>query len=155
MKNDGVDFRPDINVVLVAPKVGVGGCICGRGCAAVQGLRVLWHVLAADSSYRRAAGRCAHAPTPLSPAHLSPSRSPLGAQGMGPSVRRLYEQGKTVNGAGINSSFAVHQVGTCWGRAAAACLRGCCSLPGSCAHRSQCIINLLQLAAARSLLHCA
>jgi ketol-acid reductoisomerase len=49
MKNDGVDFRKDINVVLVAPK------------------------------------------------------------GMGPSVRRLYEQGKTVNGAGINSSFAVHQ----------------------------------------------
>tara|TARA_Y100000591_G_scaffold329672_1_gene358746 strand:- start:408 stop:1889 length:1482 start_codon:yes stop_codon:yes gene_type:complete len=30
-------------------------------------------------------------------------------KGMGPSVRRLYEQGKTVNGAGINSSFAVHQ----------------------------------------------
>jgi len=28
---------------------------------------------------------------------------------MGPSVRRLYEQGKEVNGAGINSSFAVHQ----------------------------------------------
>jgi ketol-acid reductoisomerase len=50
MKNEGVDFRPDINVVLVAPK------------------------------------------------------------GMGPSVRRLYEQGKEVNGAGINCSFAVHQV---------------------------------------------
>ena len=50
MKNDGVDFRPDINVVLVAPK------------------------------------------------------------GMGPSVRRLYEQGKEVNGAGINCSFAIHQV---------------------------------------------
>ena len=33
-------------------------------------------------------------------------------QGMGPSVRRLYEQGKTVNGAGINSSFAVHQDAT-------------------------------------------
>lgn len=49
MKNDGVDFREDINVVLVAPK------------------------------------------------------------GMGPSVRRLYEQGKEVNGAGINASFAVHQ----------------------------------------------
>lgn len=49
MKSDGVDFRKDINVVLVAPK------------------------------------------------------------GMGPSVRRLYEQGKAVNGAGINSSFAVHQ----------------------------------------------
>ena len=31
-------------------------------------------------------------------------------QGMGPSVRRLYEQGKSVNGAGINASFAVHQV---------------------------------------------
>ena len=45
-----MDFRPDINVVLVAPK------------------------------------------------------------GMGPSVRRLYEQGKEVNGAGINASFAVHQV---------------------------------------------
>jgi len=50
MKNDGVDFREDINVILVAPK------------------------------------------------------------GMGPSVRRLYEQGKSVNGAGINCSFAVHQV---------------------------------------------
>jgi len=49
MKSDGVDFRKDINVVLVAPK------------------------------------------------------------GMGPSVRRLYEQGKSVNGAGINCSFAVHQ----------------------------------------------
>ena len=48
-QNDGVDFRSDINVVLVAPK------------------------------------------------------------GMGPSVRRLYEQGKSVNGAGINASFAVHQ----------------------------------------------
>lgn len=30
-------------------------------------------------------------------------------KGMGPSVRRLYEQGKAVNGAGINSSFGVHQ----------------------------------------------
>ncbi len=30
-------------------------------------------------------------------------------KGMGPSVRRLYEQGKSVNGAGINSSFAVEQ----------------------------------------------
>lgn len=30
-------------------------------------------------------------------------------KGMGPSVRRLYEQGKTINGAGINSSFGVHQ----------------------------------------------
>jgi len=30
-------------------------------------------------------------------------------KGMGPSVRRLYEQGKKVNGAGINASFAVHQ----------------------------------------------
>ena len=30
-------------------------------------------------------------------------------KGMGPSVRRLYEQGKTVNGAGINASLAVHQ----------------------------------------------
>lgn len=31
-------------------------------------------------------------------------------KGMGPSVRRLYVQGKEINGAGINSSFAVHQV---------------------------------------------
>ena len=30
-------------------------------------------------------------------------------KGMGPSVRRLYEQGRDVNGAGINSSFAVHR----------------------------------------------
>jgi ketol-acid reductoisomerase len=30
-------------------------------------------------------------------------------KGMGPSVRRLYEQGRDVNGAGINTSFAVHQ----------------------------------------------
>ncbi len=30
-------------------------------------------------------------------------------KGMGPSVRRLYVQGKTENGAGINASFAVHQ----------------------------------------------
>lgn len=30
-------------------------------------------------------------------------------KGMGPSVRRLYEQGKEINGAGINASFAVHQ----------------------------------------------
>lgn len=30
-------------------------------------------------------------------------------KGMGPSVRRLYEQGKTVNGAGINCSMAVEQ----------------------------------------------
>ena len=52
MQNEGADFRPDINVVLVAPK------------------------------------------------------------GMGPSVRRLYEQGKSVNGAGINASFAVHQDAT-------------------------------------------
>lgn len=49
MRSDGADFRPDINVVLMAPK------------------------------------------------------------GMGPSVRRLYVQGKSVNGAGINASFAVHQ----------------------------------------------
>lgn len=33
-------------------------------------------------------------------------------KGMGASVRRLYEQGKTINGAGINSSFAVHQDAT-------------------------------------------
>ncbi len=30
-------------------------------------------------------------------------------KGMGPSVRRLYIQGKEGNGAGINSSFAIHQ----------------------------------------------
>eukprot|EP00850_Spirogloea_muscicola_P006625 SM000031S11634 [mRNA] locus=s31:832740:846815:- [translate_table: standard] len=30
-------------------------------------------------------------------------------KGMGPSVRRLYVQGKTVNGSGINASFAVQQ----------------------------------------------
>src|SRR5437764_2050904 len=30
-------------------------------------------------------------------------------KGMGPSVRRLYEQGREVNGAGINASFAVQQ----------------------------------------------
>lgn len=30
-------------------------------------------------------------------------------KGMGPSVRALYIQGKEVNGAGINASFAVHQ----------------------------------------------
>ncbi|HEY9055223.1 MAG TPA: ketol-acid reductoisomerase [Rectinemataceae bacterium] len=30
-------------------------------------------------------------------------------KGMGPSVRRLYVQGKEVNGAGINNSFAVEQ----------------------------------------------
>jgi ketol-acid reductoisomerase len=30
-------------------------------------------------------------------------------KGMGPSVRRLYVQGKSVNGAGINASFAIEQ----------------------------------------------
>jgi ketol-acid reductoisomerase len=30
-------------------------------------------------------------------------------KGMGRSVRRLYEQGREINGAGINCSFAVHQ----------------------------------------------
>ncbi len=30
-------------------------------------------------------------------------------KGMGPSVRRLYEQGKEINGAGINSSVAIEQ----------------------------------------------
>ncbi len=30
-------------------------------------------------------------------------------KGMGPSVRRLYVQGKDINGAGINSSFAIEQ----------------------------------------------
>ncbi len=30
-------------------------------------------------------------------------------KGMGPSVRRLYEQGREVDGAGINASVAVHQ----------------------------------------------
>ena len=43
----------------------------------------------------------------LGPKHAN---SPWRLQGMGPSVRRLYEQGKVVNGAGINASFAVHQV---------------------------------------------
>lgn len=33
-------------------------------------------------------------------------------KGMGPSVRKLYEQGKEVNGAGINASFAIHQDAT-------------------------------------------
>jgi ketol-acid reductoisomerase len=33
-------------------------------------------------------------------------------KGMGPSVRRLYELGKSVNGSGINASFAVHQDAT-------------------------------------------
>lgn len=33
-------------------------------------------------------------------------------KGMGPSVRRLYEQGKEVNGSGINASFAVYQDAT-------------------------------------------
>merc|ERR1719353_1523891 len=33
-------------------------------------------------------------------------------KGMGPSVRKLYEQGKEVNGSGINASFAVHQDAT-------------------------------------------
>jgi ketol-acid reductoisomerase len=33
-------------------------------------------------------------------------------KGMGPSVRRLYEQGRTVNGSGINASFGVHQDAT-------------------------------------------
>lgn len=36
----------------------------------------------------------------------------IAPKGMGPSVRRLYEQGKTKNGAGINASFAVHQDAT-------------------------------------------
>jgi ketol-acid reductoisomerase len=35
-------------------------------------------------------------------------------KGMGPSVRRLYVQGKEINGAGINASFAVHQVRWIW-----------------------------------------
>ncbi len=30
-------------------------------------------------------------------------------KGMGPSVKRLYEQGREINGAGINASFAIHQ----------------------------------------------
>ena len=45
------------------------------------------------------------------PASCAKLNSLPSVQGMGPSVRRLYEQGKTVNGAGINASFAVHQVG--------------------------------------------
>ena len=40
----------------------------------------------------------------------TPISARLRLQGMGPSVRRLYEQGKTLNGAGINCSFAVQQV---------------------------------------------
>jgi ketol-acid reductoisomerase len=36
----------------------------------------------------------------------------MAPKGMGPSVRRLYEQGKDVNGAGINASFAIHQDAT-------------------------------------------
>lgn len=35
-------------------------------------------------------------------------------KGMGPSVRRLYVQGKEINGAGINASFGVHQVCYTW-----------------------------------------
>src|SRR5271169_3391744 len=30
-------------------------------------------------------------------------------KGMGPSVRRLYEQGREIDGAGINASFAIEQ----------------------------------------------
>ncbi len=41
-----------------------------------------------------------------------PQKPLLPLQGMGPSVRRLYEQGKEVNGAGINCSAAVHQDAT-------------------------------------------
>lgn len=44
------------------------------------------------------------------PAPLCAPSTTRAPQGMGPSVRRLYEQGKTVNGAGINCSFAVEQV---------------------------------------------
>ncbi|GAB4814450.1 hypothetical protein N2152v2_001496 [Parachlorella kessleri] len=69
MQNDGADFRPDINVVLVAPKGPV--------------LRLFGiNLVAVDK------------------------------EGMGPSVRRLYEQGKEVNGAGINASYAVQQDAT-------------------------------------------
>ncbi len=44
-------------------------------------------------------------------AHFPDNISVIGVcpKGMGPSVRRLYEQGKTLNGAGINCSFAVEQ----------------------------------------------
>ena len=49
-------------------------------------------------------------------------RSSVTAQGMGPSVRRLYQQGKLVNGAGINASFAVHQVRVPWVTATALAL---------------------------------
>jgi len=41
-------------------------------------------------------------------------------KGMGPSVRRLYEQGKEVNGAGINASIAIEQDAT--GHATDVCL---------------------------------
>jgi len=36
----------------------------------------------------------------------------IAPKGMGPSVRRLYEQGKDVGGSGINASFGVHQDAT-------------------------------------------
>jgi ketol-acid reductoisomerase len=44
-------------------------------------------------------------------AKLPPKINVVGVcpKGMGPSVRRLYVQGKEVNGAGINASFAVEQ----------------------------------------------
>ncbi|XP_022847371.1 ketol-acid reductoisomerase, chloroplastic-like isoform X2 [Olea europaea var. sylvestris] len=34
---------------------------------------------------------------------------PVYPKGMGSSIRRLYVQRKEINGAGINSSFAIHQ----------------------------------------------
>ena len=44
-------------------------------------------------------------------AKLPPNINVIAAcpKGMGPSVRRLYVQGKEVNGAGINASIAIHQ----------------------------------------------
>jgi hypothetical protein len=46
--------------------------------------------------------------------------------GMGPSIHRLYGQGKKVNGGSINSSFDVHQ----------ACLKLCCAYQCFCFHFS-------------------
>ena len=63
----------------------------------VGGLHCSW------TNSLRPSGGSQPGPHPSTVGHIS-------LQGMGPSVRRLYEQGKSVNGAGINCSFAVHQV---------------------------------------------
>jgi hypothetical protein len=62
--------------------------------------------VAAAAAFGSSEGPCSQQPD--TPAARPPT--PLPSQGMGPSVRRLYEQGKAVNGSGINCSFAVHQV---------------------------------------------